>query len=211
MKTSEKLRKIRAERLKQLIKERDLKQKDLTFEGDFDLPWSASEICAFCNGRRLITEATVELLTADGSIFADIRPEYLLGHDEYKTTGEKTFSQLYSIAEESENLWVGFSKFLKPWGYTIVNKLDNTEGKIRFIDEVVKTVKDNPIKIYKNGKLVAEGSYEWFNDLRITIGDIAERILQNEADRQKKELAAKAAEEHRKLRNYVNSDQYKED
>lgn len=117
----EEINKICGERLRELIDSNNTTQRKLAKM----LTYTEQHLNYIVNGKRRLTDTAAKRIA---EIFPDIRFEWLLGYDNYRSKGDKQIFELaYQISDDELSL-VSIQKLAVTIGYSIVeNQFDDLE------------------------------------------------------------------------------------
>ena len=153
---------VRGERLKILLREKRIDQQTPADK----IGYSKEHISYVVNGRRNLTEGAARAIIR---LFPDIRIEWLMGYDEFKTIHEKNVTPLLQALEkaddESQKLTTGVLSFLSLTNY----KLRLVEKDGNSVSDLLKQVHDFAIIEHESQQISL--SISEFNNLENEILD----------------------------------------
>lgn len=193
-KKSTKINTIRGERLKILLSEKGISQKDLAEK----IGYTKEHVSYIVNGRRNLTADAAELIV---KLFSPVRFEWLMGYDDFKTNADFESAPLKKMISEICDKRILFSALLFSLGYD-KSVLDHSKhadltfsdiknmGPIDIADHIVEMSHDLDkieYQLTKNGKEIGRCSvYEYesliddvFDFLEFKIRKICERGSNN--------------------------------
>lgn len=163
------LGKKRGARVKQLLKEKKMRQSDLA-----DLINCTPEhLCAMLNGKRTITNETAQQIA---DVFKPVRREWILCEDDYRTEQEKNYSQFCDWNNEWKRRLAGVQILASLSGYEI--EIFQTNTSKCEIETVLQSLKEG-YKIIKNGEVLATCSLERFNLLALDCQELVEQRIKS--------------------------------
>lgn len=152
---------IRGERLKMLLIENGVDQKELAEK----IGYTKEHISYIINGRRNLTEDAAQAII---KLFPGTRIEWLMGYDEFKTNHEKNWKPFVDLInngrDESDRLTRGLAYFLSLSDYKIIYNDENPTTLEKFIEKHTKK-----IAILKHGEREVYLSPFDLNDLEYEI------------------------------------------
>ena len=157
---------IRGERLKLLLKEHGMEQKELSER----IHLTKEHISYIVTGKRSLTRDNAKLILR---LFPNVRYEWLMGYDDFKTEFDKELHELgqWSNEEETRRKTVKTLAFLA--GYEIIDLWDYAGNTGRSIEDLL-SFQHQGMQIKKDGELLANIPAEKFNLLAIDIQELAE-------------------------------------
>lgn len=180
---------IRGERLKMLLNENGVDQKELADK----IGYTKEHISYIINGRRNLTEDAAKLIVRH---FPGTRIEWLMGYDDFLTNYEKTWkpfmNELKKMQDKSTGRTVGLVHFLSGSDYKIIC---NNEKSALSIEEMFEKQKNTAI--LKHGDQEVYLSLYDLSDLENEISEYIELrlkyLLEEKRRDQKKWLISKNA------------------
>lgn len=114
----EKIRKIRAERLKKLLKDNNMKQTDLCkhekTDGSGNTTFKESDISDWINGKRILSEKKAQQLIDE--FFPDVRLSWLLGYDDFATMNDRIVHSIDLKNVQADSMWATINNSLSTYG-----------------------------------------------------------------------------------------------
>lgn len=160
---------VRGERLRQLLSEQGVDQKDLAEE----IGYTKEHISYIINGKRNLTEDAARAIV---QMFPPTRFEWLMGYDGYKTETEKMLSEFNDFNNEWKTRLRAVRVLAYLSGYNI--ELFSDEENEHDVQTVLRAIK-NGYKIIKDGVVVGFCPLERFNLLALDIQELTEQRIKS--------------------------------
>lgn len=168
MKVSEEMYLKRSARLREILEERDIPQRTFTVYNE-DIPadiepFSESYISQLVNGRKHLTENMADRIISIG--MPDIRLEYLLCYDDYKTESDKMLAEGVQNNYYQDQEFHALKVLLEMKGYFLSKGCVFTPDDNWTEDEIRKAIRDHSIyTIHKGTNLIASLDQKQFDRL----------------------------------------------
>lgn len=160
---------IRGQRLKLLLSEHKMEQKELAEK----INYTKEHISYIITGQRNLTEDAAKKIVA---LFPPTRFEWLMGFDNFRTENEKSLSLFNDWDTEWKQRLNSVRILAYLSGYEI-ELFEETEKKHN-IEEILHAVKEG-YKIIKDGRIVAICPIERFNLLALDCQELIEQRIKS--------------------------------
>ena len=161
------INKIRGERLRQLLSERGVDQKELARK----IGYTSEHLSYIVNGKRNLTEDAARSIV---SLFPPTRFEWLMGFDDYQTAAEKEVSEFNEFRSE----WGARIHAVQMLAYLSGYSIELFSEDEHNVETIIHSVKKG-YKITKGGVVMGCCPIERFNLLALDIQELSEQRIKS--------------------------------
>lgn len=162
------LMKTRGSRVKELLKENGMKQRELAEKLDY----TNEHLNRILNGREPLTEKTASEIV---KIFPSVRIEWILGLDDFRSESEKGWTQFFEQKSEWDKRLTAFRLLLDLAGYEIQLRNEDNQDTL---SSIINGISEGYI-IKKDGVILGRCPIERYNLMAFDIQELAEQRIKS--------------------------------